>query len=50
MHTLNFLIENWYTFYFHFFSAQIQTEHNIYVATLMSSFMLQHFVSLHHRA
>jgi len=27
-----------------------QTEHNIHVATSMSSFMLQHFVLLHHRA
>jgi len=36
--------------FFYFFSAQTQTEHNIYVATSMSSFMLQHFVLLHHRA
>jgi len=30
--------------------AMLKTEHNIYVATSMSSFTLQHFVLLHHRA
>jgi len=35
-------------FFFHFFSAQTQTEHNIYAAMSMSSFMLQHFVLLYH--